>query len=598
MAFTRLTYTYTGTNVFAVNFALGYLEEAHVTGRVNDEVDGGSNPVYRALTFITEGTVSLGGAALVSGDTVVLERTIPKTELTHDFADGAVINAGNLDNSHKQALMVAMEALDGRIATFEKDLDMGNNKIINLADGVSPQDAATFSQIGDAPSYAIAAAASAVAALASEGSASTSEGNSATSEANAAASATAATEALDSAFFRDVKSLAFADSPYTVLEADNGNFFSVDTSGGIVVINLPTIAGVSDPFNLRIKKETGDSNKITINVAGTDEFTGGATVKDVISVGGLDLTKDTDTTPDSWKYAQFGASIGDTTVDEFTDGVGYVSGTSTTLTLTTAIASENQGVLTFDGLTQHHAKWSVSGTTLTLSGGAVVPLGTDNIEFRYGSSLSIGAPADNTVSTAKLVDASVTFPKLSSAAIASQAEAEAGTATDKLMTPAQTKQAVTALAPTQSLLHVQDRKSSGTAGQSTSAGVTAVRNLNTVLTNEIAGASLASNQITLPAGTYYIDASTSGYGAIFRHRATLYNVTAASVALVGGNAYTDQGSSDASTTLSWVNGRITLGVTSVLELRHYAEGTGATGGGVAINDGNVEIYTDVKVLTV
>lgn len=56
---------------------------------------------------------------------------------------------------------------------------------------------------------------------------------------------------------------------------------------------------------------------------------------------------------------------------------------------------------------------------------------------------------------------------------------------------------------------VQDQKSSGTAGgdAATSAWTTAV--LNTSVTNTIDGASLASNKITLPAGTYLIDATKS-----------------------------------------------------------------------------------------
>ncbi len=49
------------------------------------------------------------------------------------------------------------------------------------------------------------------------------------------------------------------------------------------------------------------------------------------------------------------------------------------------------------------------------------------------------------------------------------------------------------------LLHVRDEKANGTNSGSSSACYTA-RILNSVLTNEISGASLASDQITLPAG--------------------------------------------------------------------------------------------------
>jgi hypothetical protein len=55
------------------------------------------------------------------------------------------------------------------------------------------------------------------------------------------------------------------------------------------------------------------------------------------------------------------------------------------------------------------------------------------------------------------------------------------------------------------LLHVRDEKTLADGGTSTSSYTK--RDLNTVVTNEIAGASLSSNQITLPSGTYYINAS-------------------------------------------------------------------------------------------
>ena len=57
------------------------------------------------------------------------------------------------------------------------------------------------------------------------------------------------------------------------------------------------------------------------------------------------------------------------------------------------------------------------------------------------------------------------------------------------------------------LFHVRDEKSSGTSGGNFSSGSYVTRTLNTSLTNEISGASLSSNQITLPSGTYYIQAS-------------------------------------------------------------------------------------------
>ena len=57
------------------------------------------------------------------------------------------------------------------------------------------------------------------------------------------------------------------------------------------------------------------------------------------------------------------------------------------------------------------------------------------------------AVADGAISGAKITDASIAFAKLAAAAIASQAEAEAGTATDKLMTPQRVAQAISVQIP-------------------------------------------------------------------------------------------------------------------------------------------------------
>lgn len=57
------------------------------------------------------------------------------------------------------------------------------------------------------------------------------------------------------------------------------------------------------------------------------------------------------------------------------------------------------------------------------------------------------------------------------------------------------------------LLHVREEQLAGVDSVvSTSASVWVTSPLNTVLTNEISGASVAGNIITLPAGTYFIDA--------------------------------------------------------------------------------------------
>lgn len=154
------------TTQFSPVFGLGYIDKADVKCRVNKEVDGLGQPVYRSLTWITDSLVQVGGTVPASGNLVEFIRTVSKTSLVHDYSDGVEIQEKNLDDSNKQTLMAVQEVLDGRFESgLATDLNAANNKIINLANGTSANDAVNLSQLqdmtGNAPAYAAAAAASA-----------------------------------------------------------------------------------------------------------------------------------------------------------------------------------------------------------------------------------------------------------------------------------------------------------------------------------------------------------------------------------------------------------------------------------------------------
>ena len=86
------------------------------------------------------------------------------------------------------------------------------------------------------------------------------------------------------------------------------------------------------------------------------------------------------------------------------------------------------------------------------------------------------------------------------------------------------------------LLHVRDEKTAGSDGGTLSSGSWQTRTLNTSVTNEIASASLASNQISLPAGTYYIEASAPSLG-VDGHKVKLRNVTDSLDIIIGSTAF-------------------------------------------------------------
>lgn len=173
MAFSRLTYPGDGSTVsFTINFPLGFLSRSDVVAYVRGELDGLGGQIYRTITWINDGLITISGAAPTVGQTLVIDRTVSKTSLKHSYANGVPIEASNLDESNKQAIMAVHEVLDGRFSGSQGgDFNLGTNRVINMGNAVDPQDAVTFSQLqdytGNAPAYAQAASNSASAASAS-----------------------------------------------------------------------------------------------------------------------------------------------------------------------------------------------------------------------------------------------------------------------------------------------------------------------------------------------------------------------------------------------------------------------------------------------
>jgi len=141
------------------------------------------------------------------------------------------------------------------------------------------------------------------------------------------------------------------------------------------------------------------------------------------------------------------------------------------------------------------------------------------------------------------------------------------------------------------VLHVRDEKAQNTVGGTFTSGAWRVRDLNASKTNTITGASLASNQITLPAGTYWVHATAPAYN-VGRHLAKLYNTTGAADVLLGTSAWSAAGSG---ATLSVLSGQFTLTATSVLELQHQCGATYATYGFGVESNFATEAYSDVVI---
>jgi len=145
---------------------------------------------------------------------------------------------------------------------------------------------------------------------------------------------------------------------------------------------------------------------------------------------------------------------------------------------------------------------------------------------------------------------------------------------------------------TDNYAHFRDEKTNGKAAGSSVAGVN-IRVINTTVVNNITGCSLASNQVTLAAGTYYIKGKAP-LNFAGRAKTYLYDTTNTADLVIGDNTF-DNGST-AGTSWSHFEGIITLAGSTVVEVRSYAELANASFGlGVEVSSGQVEVYTGIEI---
>lgn len=153
----------------------------------------------------------------------------------------------------------------------------------------------------------------------------------------------------------------------------------------------------------------------------------------------------------------------------------------------------------------------------------------------------------------------------------------------------------TAIAAGQKLMAVREEQTSGTNGGTPgSTGTWLTRVLNTVLANNIDGASLSSNLITLPAGSYWFDISAPCYRGN-THRIRLYNTTSSTVVAYGTAEFASTDSNAPQQTRSLLSVPVTLSAPSVFRLEHRVANVISAQFGVAASDGGVEVFSVVSV---
>jgi len=142
-------------------------------------------------------------------------------------------------------------------------------------------------------------------------------------------------------------------------------------------------------------------------------------------------------------------------------------------------------------------------------------------------------------------------------------------------------------------VHVREEQAQNTSGGTFTSGAWRTRVLNTESSDADGLCSLASNQVTLTAGTYICRISCPA-GYVAKHQARLQNVSDATTVLIGTSMYAGPANADIVTNRSEISGRFTVGSSKALEVQHQCQTTRATDGfGVGANL-TTEVFTTAE----
>ena len=146
-------------------------------------------------------------------------------------------------------------------------------------------------------------------------------------------------------------------------------------------------------------------------------------------------------------------------------------------------------------------------------------------------------------------------------------------------------------APARQIFIANEVLSSGTNGGLSTSG-TQTRVLSNVVKNTIVGASLSSNQVTLPSGEYLVYATAIAYRAD-SHKAWLTNVTDTTDDLIGLAAYANQ--ANFGSTAAVISGPLSVSGTKAFSITHDIANGATDGLGQASSSGKSEIFTQITI---
>lgn len=240
------------------------------------------------------------------------------------------------------------------------------------------------------------------------------------------------------------------------------------------------------------------------------------------------------------------------------------------------------------------------GGDVTIDGTLVVTGATTHTGAISASTIELGHASDTTLSRASAGDVAVEGNRMFRVGGADVPVADGGTGASTATAARTNLGAILtdAVFPGAIVCIAEDNQTSGTDGDALTDNVDITRTLNTLVYNRNTMASLASNRLTLPAGTWLIkwEAQIGGGADNARHQSFLYNQTDTSEVKRGFSGLYDTGSDvNGGNCLSTGMTVVTIAAPKAFEIRHRSNS-----GGAAANQGNAailgtEVYTRVCV---
>jgi hypothetical protein len=141
-----------------------------------------------------------------------------------------------------------------------------------------------------------------------------------------------------------------------------------------------------------------------------------------------------------------------------------------------------------------------------------------------------------------------------------------------------------------------DEKSAGVDGGTFTSGAYRTRDLNTTVFNNITSCSLSSNQISLPAGTYIVNAQAPAF-ITAQAKTRLRNITDGTTTILGAGTYSSTTSDSQQPSI--LMGVFTISGTKTFELQHRCVTTKADNGfGVANSFSDNNVYAQISIIRV